>query len=609
MTLLTQERWTGANGAAWPAQWTATNGTATIENNRGRITLPVATSMIMASRTLNGINATDIDLCVTCYATWDGDMPNIILIINGQGSGFFPDDPDTGYALEILGNDFGNYPQAALDKWTGGGTSTQLFSSVGASNPLVPWTNGFRVRFQRTGSVLRVKIWSPNAVEPTAWLASATDPTPLGSGYVRIQARDFGGTAPRAYDFDDLVITNDGSTPTDAYGTLILSHGPTAWHRLDGSANDFFSGNAGTLTNGAAYGSRLLPANPAGQSVNLDGTNDFVSIVDHAGQKSTANFSIEAWVNADVWKAGWQSIVTKASGSYSLQVNNDQIQFRMSDGGNLRGMFGPNLAAQTTYHIVGVREGTTQRLYVNGVQVASQTITSGASDAAAGPLRIGSWDGVNEFLDGRVDEVAFYQRALTPAEIAEHYDVGARPGLSLWNGTTEVALTLSGIWNSTKVMQVASIDVKLSQGALVKGSWYSDTAATYSTTASSGPTGLATAKGESLLSDHGWGCYLAANPGMRILSGKTVTVTWWMRAGGPAIGAVHIFEACNDEASAYVTPQAAGALRIPTATWQKFEHTFTAQMDWVPGTHRFRAPINTAVGGWVEWSDVKVFHR
>jgi cysteine-rich repeat protein len=78
----------------------------------------------------------------------------------------------------------------------------------------------------------------------------------------------------------------------------------------------------------------------------------------------------------------------------------------------------------TTYHLVGtLADSGDMRLYVNGLQ-EGPTLLAG-SPVAGDYWQIGlSVPGVPNHFDGRMDEVAFYDRVLTPAEILNHYLAG-----------------------------------------------------------------------------------------------------------------------------------------------------------------------------------------
>ena len=80
----------------------------------------------------------------------------------------------------------------------------------------------------------------------------------------------------------------------------------------------------------------------------------------------------------------------------------------------------------SVYHVVGTYDGTTQRLYVNGTQVASAALT-GAITANTTSVYIGSWNGTSEFFQGTIDEVAIYGAALTATQVGNHRTAGSAP--------------------------------------------------------------------------------------------------------------------------------------------------------------------------------------
>ena len=81
------------------------------------------------------------------------------------------------------------------------------------------------------------------------------------------------------------------------------------------------------------------------------------------------------------------------------------------------------LQAGQAYHVVGAYDGATQRLYVNGPQVASQPLTGAASSSSA-DLFLGSWNDSTEFFDGTIDEAAVFDTALSVGRVGAHYSAG-----------------------------------------------------------------------------------------------------------------------------------------------------------------------------------------
>ena len=66
--------------------------------------------------------------------------------------------------------------------------------------------------------------------------------------------------------------------------------------------------------------------------------------------------------------------------------------------------------------MVAVQTGSSGRkLYVNGVEVASNTLPRAAN--GTGACLIGGAGGVSEFFGGRIDDVRLYNRALSASEV------------------------------------------------------------------------------------------------------------------------------------------------------------------------------------------------
>jgi hypothetical protein len=79
----------------------------------------------------------------------------------------------------------------------------------------------------------------------------------------------------------------------------------------------------------------------------------------------------------------------------------------------------------TTYHFVATYDGTMLSLYKDGA-LAVPRVTDTASLPVTGTTTvIGAASQMNQFFAfGILDEVAIYPRALTPEQVAIHYDIG-----------------------------------------------------------------------------------------------------------------------------------------------------------------------------------------
>jgi hypothetical protein len=82
------------------------------------------------------------------------------------------------------------------------------------------------------------------------------------------------------------------------------------------------------------------------------------------------------------------------------------------------------VARQTWFHIAGTYDGTTARLYVDGVEVSNQPLT-GRFVPDTTPIILGANGNdadVSERFPGRIDEIMLYRRALSAEEIAMLHD-------------------------------------------------------------------------------------------------------------------------------------------------------------------------------------------
>ncbi|MCI0490195.1 MAG: HYR domain-containing protein [Blastocatellia bacterium] len=205
-----------------------------------------------------------------------------------------------------------------------------------------------------------------------------------------------------------------------------------SWWTGDGNADDFQGLNDGALQNGATF----APGKVA-QAFSFDGTDDFVLVPDDPSlDVGTGDFSIDAWIQTSN-NTGVQAIVDKREETspgvffgYSLFTFNGNLGVQLSDG-----IFGNFISttdvADGLLHFVAVtvdRDSSTGGvLYVDGMPVLTFDPTSrpGSLDNA-GDFRIGGNlpgpPGSEALFNGLIDEVEFFDRALSAAEIQSIFD-------------------------------------------------------------------------------------------------------------------------------------------------------------------------------------------
>jgi hypothetical protein len=166
----------------------------------------------------------------------------------------------------------------------------------------------------------------------------------------------------------------------------------------------------------------------------------------------TNNFTIELWVN-------FQSLETVGlEEPEAIFIGHDEGSggankwFFALGGGYLNfHVNGPGLDSvflvqaefypdwDSWYHLAAVRSNTTLTIYVNGVAVGTDTIDFAIPNPSA-PLTFGLAEGIG-FIEGLLDEVTIYNRALSGTEISAIYSAG-------WAGKCKVDGDRDGLTDS-----------------------------------------------------------------------------------------------------------------------------------------------------------------
>ncbi len=176
-------------------------------------------------------------------------------------------------------------------------------------------------------------------------------------------------------------------------------------------------------------------------ALDFDGVNDKIGVTDSVSINPTSALTVEAWINADTWKSSiWAgTIIGKQAGSpdrgYCLTVGEGgKAEFTVSIADAWEGATTPAvMGLNTWYHIVGVYDGSSIKVYINGVLQATTAATGALSQSTGTALFIGenpTWTG--RYFDGTIDEVRIWNIARNATEI-------------LNNMTAEISATETGL--------------------------------------------------------------------------------------------------------------------------------------------------------------------
>lgn len=235
-----------------------------------------------------------------------------------------------------------------------------------------------------------------------------------------------------------------------AYSDLILATpGLLSYYRLgepSGTTASDATGNGRDLTyTSVTLGTTGLLTGDADTAATFNGSTS-VAQVDNT---TTMNFatgkamSVEAWIKIAAPRNTydfWLMLAVDSVVKYWFGTINTGLLYWNMGSSDQQGLSDP-LVADTTYHVVftGGIEGSTivTRSYINGVEVESRD--EGTSSLPnADYIAIGQTPGTGGLeFKGIIDEVAIYNVALTPAQVAAHYNGGL--GVFASTGNSRIA--------------------------------------------------------------------------------------------------------------------------------------------------------------------------
>ena len=291
-----------------------------------------------------------------------------------------------------------------------------------------------------------------------------------------------------ATNYQTLVLT----AAYDGAGTQGLQ--PATYFRLNepafypatnsGSLGDAASGSLVDTINNVP-GPASFGFEAANTAVPVGETAGWVSLGSPAGLNISNQLTLEAWILPGATQGDPARIVSDgpvtpsdfpigtvtltgielSSNEIFLSITNGGSDYAFSfyDGTNYHGVsypVGTDLGGGQWVYLAGTYDGSTWRLFRNGVNVTNSTDAAGALPVPGAEWAIGATGfGWADYFAGSIDEVAIYNVALSPAAINAHYFVAqsntvaltiTRSGASVsvnWPaGTLQQASNLTGPW-------------------------------------------------------------------------------------------------------------------------------------------------------------------
>lgn len=194
--------------------------------------------------------------------------------------------------------------------------------------------------------------------------------------------------------------------------------------------------------------------------LNFDGVDDYV-FIGNKNDLGTSDFTIESWIFIEntsgdgnkIINKGLTSVGTPSNAGYALRASKtgaDEIEFQIGnmDGSTKRVIY-HGITSNEWHHVAGVRSKHKLYLYLDGVlaaQDSTETIYNVDTDIplVIGAIHKGGLSTINEFMDGKIDEVRIWNIARSESEIVDNKDcaiISPEPNLLAAYNLNENTLT------------------------------------------------------------------------------------------------------------------------------------------------------------------------
>ena len=231
---------------------------------------------------------------------------------------------------------------------------------------------------------------------------------------------------------------NYSDTCNAVSGSLV--NGLVSYWPFCGNAND----QSGNGNNGTVFGATLTTDRfgNTNSAFDFNGTNSHILVPNNSSLSNFQDITISGWVNISQFpnlsiSDGLSGLVTKWYGSGNCGGVTDNYACYVRSNNQFVGATNQyrqyptllqtpsNINSANWYHFVMVHNSMTGgSFYINGILVSNYN-TAGAICSSTNPLYFGCDNGLgtlNRFLNGKLDDIGIWNRALTQQEITQLYN-------------------------------------------------------------------------------------------------------------------------------------------------------------------------------------------
>lgn len=341
-----------------------------------------------------------------------------------------------------------------------GFTNAQLAMSLTSDDTSLVYLNDTLIGTVAPGPAVLV-TWSAQAEFRPGW------------NCVKIIAQNTGGATGFCVHSGAVTATNGQCCETFRKDCVSPPAGMIGWWPLDEKTGPTANDIAGPDQDASWVGSPAPSVGAVSGSLSFGGTSA-ATIAPGATADvfnvGTGDFSIDAWIKMPTTAGtGTHVIVEKGMApsfafvAYQLYVLNGKLTFNLAGFQVVAQVNSPLLNDNRWHHVAVtvIRESLTGlKLYVDGVPTTFDSTLGDYNLDTGGDFSIGQLSSSVGRFNGRIDEVQFFKRALTPAEVIGIYYAQSEgkcrdrcdvpPVSTYWNGMNTVAVSVEICNHSTQ---------------------------------------------------------------------------------------------------------------------------------------------------------------
>ncbi len=262
------------------------------------------------------------------------------------------------------------------------------------------------------------------------------------------------------------VVTSYAQIPS-----YVPTNGLVGYWPFNGNAND----ESGNGNNGTVNGAMLTTDRfgNLGKAYSFDGISNDITIANSSSLSSMTSITISAWFNVSQWdivnSQGWFPILSKTNsssyGKYRIGAFTSVSgapSFYGNLGTNATGISQNNLySLNQWYQIVMTISNGNSSIYLNGTEIFNgATTATGWNTTDNLPLLIGKdIPGIVDYANGKIDDIAIWDRALSTQEVSNLYSSSAPCIANITTPDTTICKGSSVTLNAAAVSPASVTDI------------------------------------------------------------------------------------------------------------------------------------------------------